>query len=261
MTQIARPIFHAVQELAAGSLFCLALLPSGLIRRGFFQTCVLILAVAVGLGVWISPTAPSTILLVALLVFGGSLWMSDARWPRLLLRLSLVLGTLGMFAPPFVSIGSIGGSALPSVAIAQVLNTLASALLLGSTLVGMLLGHYYLRDPQLPVALIRRLADLFLLATVLQGLLLVVNLGALYLFGGAEAVARISLLSTSYGGVFLGRLFVGIVGSFVLACLIWDTLRIPNVQAATGFFYIAILTVTIGEFLGRYLWHSTSIPF
>jgi hypothetical protein len=87
-----------------------------------------------------------------------------------------------------------------------------------------------------------------------------VNLGSLYLFGGPEGVARISLLSTSYGAVFLGRLFVGILGSFVLGCVIWDTLRIPNVQAATGFFYIAILTVTIGEVLGRFLWNSTSIP-
>jgi hypothetical protein len=110
------------------------------------------------------------------------------------------------------------------------------------------------------VALIRRVANLFLLATVLQGLLLVANVGVLYLFGGAEAAARIGLLSTSYGLVLLGRLLIGILGSFVLACLIWDTLRIPNVQAATGFFYIAILTAMIGEFLGGYLWHVTAIP-
>ncbi len=87
-----------------------------------------------------------------------------------------------------------------------------------------------------------------------------VNLGALHLFGGAEAAARIGLLSTSYLAVFLGRVLVGILGSFILACVIWDTLLIPNVQAATGFFYMAILTATIGEFLGRFLWYSTLIP-
>jgi hypothetical protein len=42
--------------------------------------------------------------------------------------------------------------------------------------------------------------------------------------------------------------------------VIWDSLRIPNVQAATGFFYIAILTAMIGEFLGRYLGDVTAIP-
>lgn len=258
MTQLGRPIFHAVQELAVGSLFCLTLLPSVLIRRGFFQTCVLILASAVGLGVWVSPIPASTIFFVSLLVYGGSLWIPDGRWPRLFLRLSLAVGAVGMFIPSLIPID---GLSLSPEMVVQVVNTLASALLLGSVLIGMLLGHYYLRDPQLPVAPIRRLANLFLLATVLQGLLLVVTLGTLYLFGGAEATARIGLFSTSYAGVFLGRLFVGILGSFILACVIWDTLRIPNVQAATGFFYIAILTVTIGEFLGRYLWHVTSLPF
>jgi protein NrfD len=257
MTPLARPIFHAVHGLAVGSLFCLALLPFPLIRRGFFRTCVMILAGAVGLGIWITPTAASAALFVALLLYGGSLWIPAARWPRTLLLLTLAVGAAGLLRP---SLGSIRTLALSTDTVAQLGTTLTSSLLLGSALIGMLLGHYYLRDPSLPVWLIRRLANLFLLATVLQGVLLVVNLGGLYLFGGVEAAARIGVLSTSYAAVFLGRLLIGILGSFILACVIWDTLRIPNVQAATGFFYVAILTVTIGEFLGRYLWQTTSLP-
>ena len=258
MTELARLVFHATQELAVGSLFCLALLPSDLIRRGFFRTCVLVLAITVGLEVGVSPTSESTIFFLSLLLYGGSLWVPDERWPTRMLRLSLAIGAAVVLMRSMLPAD---GRSPSSETVVHVINTLTSSLLLGSALIGMLLGHYYLRDPQLPVALIRRLANLFLLATVLQGLLLVVNLGALYLFGGAEATARIGLFSTSYAGVFLGRLFVGILGSFILACVIWDTLRIPNVQAATGFFYIAILTVTIGEFLWRYLWHVTSLPF
>ena len=257
MTELARPVFHAVQELAVGSLFCLALLPSDLIRRGFFRTCVLILAIGVGLGVWVTPTPASISLFLSLLLYGGSLWVVSQRWPVLALRVSLAVGAVGVFIP---SLSALQGMSLSTKAAAHVAGALASTLLLGSTLIGMLLGHYYLRDPDLPVALIRRLGNLFLLATVMQGLLLVANVGGLYLFGGAEAAARIGLLSTSYGAVFLCRLLIGILGSFILACLIWDTLRIPNVQAATGFFYIAILTAMIGEFLGRYLWHVTAIP-
>ena len=257
MTEIARPVLHAVQELAVGSLFCLALLPSDLIRRGFFQTCVLILAIAVGLGIWVSPTPALISLFLSLLLYGGSLWIVPKRWSTFALRLSLAVGSVGIFLP---SLTALNRASLSPETAAQVAVTLASTLLLGSALIGMLLGNYYLRDPELPVALIRRVANLFLLATVLQGLLLVANVGGLYLFGGAEAAARIGLLSTSYGLVLLGRLLIGILGSFVLACLIWDTLRIPNVQAATGFFYIAILTAMIGEFLGGYLWHVTAIP-
>jgi hypothetical protein len=257
VTEIARPVLHAVQELAVGSLFCLALLPSDLIRRGFFQTCVLILAIAVGLGIWVSPTPALISLFLSLLLYGGSLWIVPKQWSTFALRLSLAVGSMGVFLPSLTALSRASSS--PETA-AQVAGTLASTLLLGSALIGMLLGHYYLRDPDLPVALIRRVANLFLLATVLQGLLLVANVGVLYLFGGAEAAARIGLLSTSYGLVLLGRLLIGILGSFVLACLIWDTLRIPNGQAATGRFYLAILTAMIGEFLGGYLRQVTAYP-
>jgi hypothetical protein len=43
--------------------------------------------------------------------------------------------------------------------------------------------------------------------------------------------------------------------------VIRNTLRIPNVQSATGFFYIAILTVLLGEVLGRALLLFTGVPF
>jgi hypothetical protein len=257
MTYLTIPAFQAAQALAVGSLFCLNLLHSPLIRRSFLQTCVWTLVSVLGVEIWIGPTPVSIMLFVLLLLYAGSLWIPDGRWPRRMLWLSLAVGAVGMLIP-FLVPGE-EPSTLPE-RVAQIVTTLTSALLLGSAVIGMLLGHHYLRDPKLPIALIRRLAKLFLTSTALQGVLVIVNLGSLYLFGGAEAEARIGLLSTSYLAIFLGRIVVGILGSFVVACVIWDTLRIPNVQAATGFFYIAILTGAIGEFLGRLLWHSTLIP-
>lgn len=257
MTPLAVPAFQAVQELAVGSLFCLSLLHSPMIRRSFLRTCALTLVGLLGVEIWIGPTPASVIFFVLLLLYAGSLWIPDGRWPRRMLWLSLLVGAVGILIPSLVRAKEL--STVPEIA-AQIVTTVTSAILLGSALIGMLLGHHYLRDPKLPVALIRRLAILFILSTALQGLALIVTLGSLYLFGGADAVARIELLSTSYLAVFLGRICVGILASFVLACVIWDTLRIPNVQSATGFFYIAILTAAIGEFLGRFLRHSTLIP-
>jgi hypothetical protein len=258
MMPLTRLIFGAVHELTVGSLFCLALLPFGLIRRGFFRTCVLVLVAALGLEAWVSPTPASMILLLSLLLYGVSLWLPSDRWPPLVLRLGVAIGAAVVLVPILRAV-PVRSHSLESAAL--VVDAVTSSLLLGSALIGMLLGHSYLRDPDLPVAPIRRLANLFLLATVVQGLFLAAKLGGLYLIGGPEAAARIGVLSASHGPVLLGRLMVGTIGSFVFACLIWDTLRIPNVQAATGFFYVAILTVMIGEFLGRYLWHSTSIRF
>lgn len=257
MTPVTPPAFQAVQELAVGSLFCLGHLHVPPLRRSFFQTCILTLAGLLGVGIWLSPTLASVSLFVVLLMYAGSFWIPDRRWPGRMRWLSLAVGAVGMLVPSLLPAKE--SSNVAEIA-AQIATTLTSALLLGSALIGMMLGHHYLRDPKLPPALIRRLAMLFLLSTVVQGLLLVVNLGALHLFGGAEAAARIGLLSTSYLAVFLSRVCVGILGSFVLACVIWDTLLIPNVQAATGFFYMAILTTAIGEFLGRFLQHSTLIP-
>ncbi|MGH7370125.1 MAG: hypothetical protein ACREIN_04485 [Candidatus Methylomirabilaceae bacterium] len=258
MMPLTRLVFDAVHELTVGSLFCMALLPFSRIRRGFFQSCALILASAVGLEVWVSPTPVSILLLLLLLLYGASLWVPSDRWSPLVLKLGVVVGAAVVLVPVLTA-SQVRSLSLETAAL--IVDAMTSSLLLGSALIGMLLGHSYLRDPDLPVAPIRRLGNLFLLATVAQGLFLAVKIGGLYLFAGPEAAARIGVLSTSYGAVLLGRLIVGILGSFVFACLIWDTLRIPNVQAATGFFYVAILTVMIGEFLGRYLWHSTSIRF
>lgn len=257
MILLAAPAFQAVQELAVGSLFCLGHLHVPSIRRSFFQTCIATLAGLLGVGIWLSPTPAAVSLFVVLLLYGGSFWIADRRWPARMRWLSLAVGAAGMLIPSLLPAGESSGVA--EIA-ARIAGALTSALLLGSALIGMMLGHHYLRDPKLPPALIRRLAMLFLLSTVIRGVLLAVNLGALHLFGGADAAARIGLLSTSYLAEFLGRVGIGILGSFILACVIWDTLRIPNVQAATGFFYMAILTTAIGEFLGRFLQHSTRIP-
>jgi hypothetical protein len=258
MSPIAWLAFQATRELAAGSLFCLALLPAAAIQRGFFRTCVLVLAAAVGVEVWLSPATGSVALLLSLLAYGAALWARDGRWSRVTLGLSLAVAGWAAVGP---HLGSAEGLSLSSARAIGVAGTLLSSLLLGSALTGMLLGHAYLRDPHLPVSLIQRLGHLFLAATVLQAAWVAIAVASLYAFGGAAGAATIGLLSSSFGAVVLGRLLIGVLGSFVFACLIWDTLRIPNVQAATGFFYIAILTVMIGEFLGRYLWHSTSIRF
>jgi hypothetical protein len=61
--------------------------------------------------------------------------------------------------------------------------------------------------------------------------------------------------------LFGGRVLIGGVATLVIALVIRNTLRIPNVQSATGFFYIAILTVLLGEVLGRALLLFTGIPF
>jgi len=56
-------------------------------------------------------------------------------------------------------------------------------------------------------------------------------------------------------------MIVGIGASLGVALVILNCLRLPNVQAATGFYYVAVITVFLGEFLGRYLRAFSALPF
>jgi hypothetical protein len=61
--------------------------------------------------------------------------------------------------------------------------------------------------------------------------------------------------------LLFSRMIVGIGASLGVALVILNCLRLPNVQAATGFYYVAVITVFLGEFLGRYLRAFASLPF
>ncbi len=71
---------------------------------------------------------------------------------------ALVESGVGRRDADSVFIATKESSSVAEIAV-QIATTLTSALLLGSALIGMLLGHHYLRDPKLPAALIRRFGD------------------------------------------------------------------------------------------------------
>ena len=138
-------------------------------------------------------------------------------------------------------------------------NALTSALILGVALIGLLLGHRYLNEPHLPVRLIKRVSDVFCMVILLQGALPALFTLLVYGFGpGSGEWVR---LLGEHWVLLVSRMFVGIGASLVVALVILNCLRLPNVQAATGFYYVAVITVFLGEFLGRYLLVSASLPF
>jgi hypothetical protein len=53
---------------------------------------------------------------------------------------------------------------------------------------------------------------------------------------------------------------LGPCASLLLAYMIWRTLQIPQTMAATGLFYIAVLSALVGEFLGRFILFRTGLP-
>jgi hypothetical protein len=128
------------------------------------------------------------------------------------------------------------------------LQLLAGAAFLGAVMDGLLLGHWYLTDRGLTRAPIDRLTNLLLAGVILEGTALL--LGG---FGPTEASDRFNPLLTSAG--LASWIALGMVATTALiAVMIRVTLkgqRSSAVQAATGFFYLAVITAFTAEFAAK----------
>jgi hypothetical protein len=156
---------------------------------------------------------------------------------------------VGLLSVP-VSIGllvAMAGAAEGS-GIVAVLQLLAGAAFLGAVIDGLLLGHWYLTDRGLSRTPIDRYTNLLLCGVVLEAAALLVG-G----FGPTGSSPDFNPLLTSAG--LASWIALGMVGATALiAVMIRLTLRGARssaVQAATGFFYLAVITALTAEFAAK----------
>ncbi len=132
------------------------------------------------------------------------------------------------------------------------LDTITSGLLLGATTAAMLLGHWYLNSPGMPLAPLKRLVLLVAAAVLLR---------AVVCGGGfALELAAVGSFSTSRSLFVALRWLGGLVGTGVLALMAWKTLAIPNTQSATGILYVAVIGVFLGELMSQLLSAEALFP-
>ncbi|HZD80705.1 MAG TPA: hypothetical protein VE646_11790 [Actinomycetota bacterium] len=128
------------------------------------------------------------------------------------------------------------------------LQLLAGAAFLGAVMDGLLLGHWYLTDRGLSRRPINRYTTFLIVAVVLEAAAVIAG-G----FGPSEASARFNPLLTSVG--LAPWIALGMVGTTALiAVLIRAALRGARssaVQAATGFFYLAVITALTAELAAK----------
>jgi hypothetical protein len=278
---IAGAFLTLLAQLWVGGTAAMLLVPMEGIGWGFYRTTTGIYLSLAVLGLWIriwlilnavstgapwgqvssSTAVPGTLALgvsgVLSFAFLVSLWGKHPVWSRRLLWAASLAGIAGLGLDA-VALGR-DGPGLTSLAI--VANSWLSTALLGLTFTGMLLGHWYLNEPGLPTRHVWRMAHWFLVTVLAQGFFPVAH-GLIAVVAGDPARAQQLLrVIPDHPFLFGGRVLIGIVATLVIALVIRDTLRIPNVQSATGFFYIAILTVVLGEVLGRALLLFTGVPF
>ena len=262
MDLLGRAFVSFLHQIAVGGMVALLLIPSEAISRQFFRICGLILLTIECIALWRSVGQGGVVLWLSVL-FAALLLAFTLTWffpgspgagvlHRLAILAGLVLLVFDVLRYPIPAAGSLG-------VIMGTTNALTSALILGMALIGLLLGHRYLNEPHLPVRLIKRVSDVFCMVILLQGALPAIFTLLVYGFG-PESGEWVRLLGEHWVLV-LSRMFVGIGASLGAALVILNCLRLPNVQAATGFYYVAVITVFLGEFLGRYLLVSASLPF
>jgi len=134
-------------------------------------------------------------------------------------------------------------------------SSLLSALAVGLVSVAMVLGHWYLVQPKLTLAPLRRCCDaligILLVRLIVSGWGFAESLRAGFRFlGGPDPVPWEVLILSQ-------RLLFGFGGSLILAFMIRRTVALRSTMSATGLLYIAILFVWVGEFLAIYLGRLT----
>ncbi|HEX2277230.1 MAG TPA: hypothetical protein VHN13_08865 [Candidatus Tectomicrobia bacterium] len=258
-----RIFFLVFSQLTVGGLALMRFVPAAEIGKGFFRTCAAIylviwILVLAGLE-WERPWELLGFVLFTLLflVYYASLWFERLPDSSRLLDLTSAVGFCAVTASALSYSGA--GSGIAEAAL-RVPNFLLGSLSLGAAMSGMLLGHWYLVAPELSLVPIKRLTGVLLGALAAQGILL--GLTASPELGAVPSmlVPRVEHLLVAYPYFLLGRLLVGLVGTFGLAALTMWLLREGSTQAATGFLYTAVMTVTVGELIARFLFRLTGVP-
>lgn len=135
------------------------------------------------------------------------------------------------------------------------LQFLTASVLLGAVHSGMWFGHWYLVTPDLPVIYLKRFNTVLLYTLLSMGLLICLN----FLF--RQRSSDVVPFNLFYQIIFSMRVLIGIGGTLFLYFITWDCLRPKSIardvlgatRAATGFLFIAIITVFLGEFCSRLL--------
>lgn len=135
----------------------------------------------------------------------------------------------------------------------------AGAAVLGSTVVGMLLGHWYLTAPTMSIDPLQRLNKLLGIAGVLRLTVSVVVVGIVSagMFDTAESISRISAVPRAW---FALRWLAGIIGPLVVSLMVWRILKYRNTQAATGVLFVGVILAFIGDMTAALLLRETGLP-
>jgi hypothetical protein len=277
VTRFAACFILVFGELAWGGLLALAIPPFFKVERGFYKSSASVylaasITTAVGLGLLAlrgtgsaGPGAASlwtasalwTLSSAALAVYLYTLWTENGLLRARTYALSLGLGLVALIANAMLLMPSGFGAA---AGVAYGLTAITSALVLGLVSCAMLFGHWYLIDLEMPVDYLRTFIRLLAIVLVADLIALGLAIAVSATLGSPVARVAVNELFAAHLGLLAVRLLLGPIATIVLVWMCWQTLKIPQTMAATGLLYIAVMSVLVGEMLGRFILFRTAIP-
>lgn len=249
-------------RLVLGMSLMWCLIPRRLVSAGFFRIQMLVclgLSVLAALSVGKYPyvvVAPPQILpstavrwsciLLGVTSFSGSvLWtLGRRRGGAICGGVTLLVGSVTLVCSSFSTTGLSTAVGLWSVG-----AELATSAVLGSAVVGMLLGHWYLTSPSMSIAPLHRAVSVFAAAV-----------GVRCVFSLVSLLTHWQLIGGSTHGLWLTlRWSAGLIGPLVIAFMAWRILKFRNTQSATGVLFVGVILTFIGELAASLLYQELQV--
>jgi hypothetical protein len=267
---ISSTFFFMFSQLGVGMMLCLLFISPREIGNSFFKfaskTAAILLAITVGFH-FMFPSqfragqGPVVFLIISMLltaIYNRVVGLNKFSLAQALLVGATVTGLVSIAwdSLAFTRLLELGGWEHWAL----VLNHLAATAVLGSVMLTMVFGHWYLVIPRLSIAPLARLTKVLMgtIALRIAAMLVtfaVINFESAYPLGGV-----LSALMLREGIFFWPRLLFGVVVPIVLVGMIWSTVQLRHTQAATGLLYLAVVALLFGEFFSKFLLFAVNIP-
>jgi hypothetical protein len=241
-------------RLAAGLMLMLPILSPGQIPPRFYRvhflTALGLLAVAglfvgddAGLTLWLLLATSGVCCLV-----GSIVWhLDEAPGGRVINWLTPIALTACLVGD---AISRRHGSESPLI----LGDDLLAALVLGSALTAMLMGHSYLIAPAMTISPLMRLLGALAAAVALR-----IGMACVGLWMWTSSQSASSLGSDVQFWLPV-RWLLGLIAPLVLGWMAWETARIRATQSATGILYVVVIVCFLGELTSMLLLERTQFP-
>jgi len=267
---ISSTFFFLFSQLGVGMMLTLVFLSPRNIGNSFFkfasQTAAILLGVTLGFDFLVpSPVRESqlpviflTISAILMVIYNRVVDANKFTAAFVLLIAAIVTGfaSIATDSLAFTGLITLGGWENWVLLI----NHIAATGLLGSVMLTMVFGHWYLVIPGLSIDPLMLLTKVLVGAIAIRIVTMAASLVVLQIEQTIPFASVLRELAVQQGIFFWPRVIFGVLVPIVLAAMIWSTVRIRHTQAATGLLYLAVVALLFGEFFSKFLLFSVRMP-